>query len=328
METELSYTPRRSRMRRKPLGRALQITDGDIEIFKLLNRYRYLRSTFIYALLGTKRNRYNNERLGDLYHEGGYLNRPSRQWQFYNARYMPAIYENTDKAEAVLRERGLLGDQATWLLKRGPHREFAHALMICDILASIELGIRERPDLRFIGWQEVLSRAPDAARKSQNPFALPVDISFTFERSRKTHSARTHIVPDAIFGIEYRERGGKSYRFFAVEADRRSMPVYRSNLQQTSYLKKILSYRDITARKTYRTHLGLPNLMVLNVTTNERHMRGIMELVGQITQGSKMFCFKTLPSLGDMEKAPAPSPDMLTLPWSRVGHPDFNIDQA
>jgi hypothetical protein len=136
-------------------------------------------------------------------------------------------------------------------------------------------------------------------------------------------------VPDALFGIEYSGSGKKSYRFFAVEADRGKMPIYRSNLQQTSFLKKILSYRDITARKTYSTHLGLPNLMVLTVTVNDRHREHIMELLGKIAPaGSKMFCFKTMPSLGDMEKAPEPNSDMLTAAWARVGQPEFRIDQA
>ena len=314
-------------MKRANAGTRVVLKPRDSEIFQLLNRYRYLRSTFIHAFVGGKLNRFK-ERLGHLYHEGGYLNRPHQQWQFYNARYMPAIYENSEAAEDLLEEQGLLGPQTTWLLRgrMGAHRQFAHSLMICDILASVELGIRETDNLRFIGWQEILARAPEATKRLQNPFSIPVNIAHT-AASGKTHSAKTAIIPDALFGIEYTTAGKKTYRWFAVEADRRTMPVFRTNLQETSFLKKILSYRDIRQNELYKSHFGISNLMVLTVTTNETHMQHIKELVGKITGGSKMFCFKTMPSLGDMAKAPAPTPDMLTKPWARVGHPDFYIDK-
>jgi len=41
---------RRSRMWRKPTGRRIELNERDIEIFWLLNRYRYLRSTHLFAL--------------------------------------------------------------------------------------------------------------------------------------------------------------------------------------------------------------------------------------------------------------------------------------
>src|SRR6267378_2369452 len=43
---------RRSRMRRISTGKRIELTDRDIELFKLLNRYHYLRSNFLYAFLG------------------------------------------------------------------------------------------------------------------------------------------------------------------------------------------------------------------------------------------------------------------------------------
>lgn len=316
-------------MRRQSTGARVEITSRDLEIFKLLNRYRYLRSSFIHAFVGGDLDRFKR-RLGLLYHEGGYLNRPSHQWQFYNARYQPTVYEIKLKAEDVLRNLGLIGETTTWLSRgrQGAHRQFSHSLMICDIVASIELGIVDDPALRFIGWQEILARAPEATKMSQNPFAIPVTIAHTFEKNGKTHRAKTHLVPDAVFGIEYAVDGKKSYRFFALEADRRSMPVHRNNLQENSYLKKLLGYREIAAEHIYKSHLGLPNMMVLTVTTNARHMTHIMELLEKLTGGARMFCFKTLPSLGDMETAPEPTPAMLTLPWKRVGHEDFLINKA
>src|SRR5258708_36971362 len=83
---------RRSRMSRTSTGKKLEITERDLEIFKLLQRYRYLRSTFIHAFVGGKSEPRFKERLGHLYHEGNYPNRPVEQWEYANARYKPGAY--------------------------------------------------------------------------------------------------------------------------------------------------------------------------------------------------------------------------------------------
>src|SRR5882762_2017458 len=99
---------RRSRMHRTRTGKRIELTARDIEIFKLLERYRYLRSTFIHAFVGGASETRFKERLGHLYHESGYLDRPQQQWQFANSRYVPVVYENTDFAREVLSGHGLL----------------------------------------------------------------------------------------------------------------------------------------------------------------------------------------------------------------------------
>src|SRR3972149_5103033 len=153
----METSKRRSRMRRMSVGKRIELTDRDIELFKLLNRYHYLRSNFLYAFLGGNSETRFKERLGHLYHDGRYINRPQQQWQFVNCRYMPVIYELDDKGEQVLRDRGLMQCESPLLKKgrMGAYRQFAHELMICDFMASIELGVRQDPSLRFISWQGV-----------------------------------------------------------------------------------------------------------------------------------------------------------------------------
>ena len=64
-----STSKRRSRMLRQKTGKQIQLTSRDLEILRLLSRYRYLRSTHLHALTcGKSHNRFV-ERLGDLYHE-------------------------------------------------------------------------------------------------------------------------------------------------------------------------------------------------------------------------------------------------------------------
>jgi hypothetical protein len=327
----MQATKRRSRMRRISSGKRIELTERDIELFKLLNRYHFLRSNFLYAFLGGNSETRFKERLGHLYHDGRYINRPEQQWQFANCRYMPVIYELDDRGEQVLRERGLIHSDSPLHKKgrMGAYRQFAHQLMICDCMASIELGVRQDPSLRFISWQEIVAKAPESTRKLDNPFAIPVSIKHTFLRTGTMQRADIKIVPDGLFGLEYTRDGSKAYRFFALEADRNTQPVTRSDLNQTSYLRKILAYRQISTQNIHKSHLGLPNLFVLTVTTNESHMTSIMSLVKELAaEGkSKLFLFKTMSSLGDFRKAPAPTARLLTDPWQRVGHEAFRIDE-
>jgi hypothetical protein len=57
-------------------------------------------------------------------------------------------------------------------------------------------------------------------------------------------------------------------------------------------------------------------------------MANIMSLVKEIAHEgkSRLFLFKTMSSLGDFEKAPAPTSHILTKPWIRVGYEPFCID--
>ena len=102
MET---ITKRRSRIRRQSSGKRVELTPRDLEIFRLLGRYPYLRSTFIHTFVGGDKTKLI-ERLGRLYHDGGYLNRPIQQWQLPNCRYMPVIYELDSEGEEALRQCG------------------------------------------------------------------------------------------------------------------------------------------------------------------------------------------------------------------------------
>lgn len=163
-------------------------------------------------------------------------------------------------------------------------------------------------------------------KKAKSPLALPVSITHTFARER-TESAAFDLIPDAVFGLAYAEPGGgKSYRFFAFEAERENR-VAASSLKQTSFLKKVLGYRDIAARETHRTQLGTPNLIVLVVTGSQSRIETMKKTIMDVTtgKGSSIFLFRT--GLTDPFKAPAPATELFSGPWQRAGHPDFYIDK-
>src|ERR1700679_4149639 len=299
---------RRSRMRRSRARKRIELSPRDLEIFRLLHRYRYLSSTYIHAFVGGASETRLKERLGDLFHEG-YIDRPEQQWDIANARCRHAVYESGKGSVEVLRAHGCTPcDQRTFLAGTA-HRQFLHSLMICDVLGSLELGVRGNAGLRLIAWPEILGRAPEATRSSQKPFHVPVPSG-------------GYLMPDGMFGIEYAQGGAKAYRFFALEADRGTMSIVRSNQNQTSFMGKVAAYREVIARQVHRAHWGIPNLLVLTVTTSESRMREMIRCLGDQSGECAAFLFA---AAGDAAlKIPAPS--LLAEPWARAGLPPLRID--
>ena len=287
------------------------LTPRDFQIFALLERYRFLRSTYLYPFVGGASETRFKERLGHLYHEGGYLDRPVRQWQFAGSGFAPIVYENTRAARQALDVFGnFQADQGRCAAGDGAHisRQFAHTLMVCEILASIELAARTTSGLRFVPWAEILAKAPQSTRNASFPLRIP----------RGPHEPR-YVVPDGIFGLEYASEGRKAYRFFALEADRATMPVQRSNSGQTSYFDKMTAYRDLISRQMYRAYLGVPNFMPLTVTLSNAHLEHIQTAFRTKLGKSTIFLFKAV------EELYVPEMSLLTTPWERVGYDPLSI---
>lgn len=311
---------RRSRMRREPTGKRIELTERDLEIFRLLSRHRYLRSTFIHAFVGGNKTKFL-ERLGDLYHEEGFLDRPEQQWQAANARYQPVVYELSRKGADALKANGGPGDIGALPGRgAGPHRQFAHTLLTCEILASFELGVAETQSLRLVWWPQILAKAPTETQTARRPLQIGTLGGIWPKEGREGA-----VEPDALFGIEYRGEKQRSYRFFALEADRGTMPVERSNGEQSSYLAKLIAYRKIIANGVFKRWWGVPNLFVLTVTTSETRLGTIEAAVSKITEGrgSSVFLFKVFPAPdgGGL----LPMPQLLTEPWKRVGFESLDI---
>lgn len=299
-------------MHRTSTGRRIELTARDLQIFRLLTAYRYLPSTYLHAFVGGASVTRFKERLGDLFHEG-YLDRPERQWEMADCRHRPAVHELGDGGRRVLAEyRG--SDGAEGWLGSSAHRQFAHALMICTTVASIELGTLSNPNLRFIPWYEVLAKAPESTRAASLPLRMALDTD-----------GRSCVVPDAVFGLEYLAGGQKRYRFFALEADRGTMPVVRSDARQTSYLAKLAVYRDLIARSVHRSHLGVSTLFVLTLTTSPQRLSEILRRFGE-RGGGAQFLFKAIAH--GASRTGAPLTDLLTTPWERAGATPLRIDRA
>jgi hypothetical protein len=247
----MEATKRRSRKHRTPLG--------------ILQRYRYLDANHIYALLGSRNSNVRGA-LSDLFHEHGLLDRLPQRAFMRDPLYDPEIYELSDDGAMFIAQQAESIEPATWLKqgRYGAKTLAAHNLTICHAVASIEAAAASS-GLRFMTCTEILARAPKATQEAKQPFAIPVSISHLFPGG-KVQRSDTPVIPDAVFGLQY---PNGSYRCFALEIDRATMPLTRSNLDETSYLRKLLQYREVLSRGAYKTHFGMTAtpMLLLTITT-------------------------------------------------------------
>jgi hypothetical protein len=323
----MEATKRRSRKERTPRGKLARLTPRHLQILDILQRYRFLDAKHIYALLGSCNTNVRGA-LSDLFHEHGLVNRLPQRGFLRDPLYDPEVYQLSDEGLALLAQRAEQIEPATWLkqTRYGAKTLAAHNLTICHVVASIEAAAKAS-GLRFITCTEVLARAPKATQQARQPFAIPVSISHLFPGG-KVQRFDSPVLPDAIFGLQY---PNGSFRCFALEIDRATMPLTRSNLEETSYLRKLLQYREVISRGAYKAHFGMTAtpMLLLTITTNSRHLEGIKALLHNLAgdnQWKRAFLFKACPSLGSFERAPQPALSLLTEAWDRVGNPPFFIN--
>lgn len=302
----------RSRMHAQSRGRRIELTQRDIEVFRLLDRYRFLPSNFIRAFVGGSEG-HHKARMTDLFHEG-WLKKPMPQWEAMNARYRFDTYELAGKAVAALTERGLLQPY-----RLGTGNAFRHELMVCLVMASFDLSAR-RAGVNFLSWKDVLANAPATTRDAEAPFVIP--MSFEHQGRKFDKPLR----PDGrFFGL----RSKRTFWFPGIEVDRNYEPLHPFDLhsRHSSILGKFLQYRHFVRERMFETHLGMPNAFVPIVTINEQHMENMMALVLEVTDGHgfKWMLFKTIPDFASLERTIQPDASLLSGSWLRAGHPPLSL---
>lgn len=217
----------------------------DLETFKLLNRYRFARSNFIAAYHGGSAQNRKRE-LGEL-RKQGLLAAPIEQQDISNYSYSPRVYELTDKSKAVLKAEGIP------VLKWTGGKHFFHRLMIADILLAIEIACKER-GLTFRTQQDIIG---------SKPLTFDAKIRHQFKEHSEPYTGA--LEPDALFAI--------NNTCFLLEADRNQMGINVGTFKTSSYLRKLLQYREILKSGSYKKLI--PNMFVLNITTSMQHATNI-----------------------------------------------------
>ena len=178
-------------------------------------------------------------------------------------------------------------------------------MMICDALASLEIGVREAGH-SFIPVDEILDRC-DASE----PLKLPCRVRGRDEK----------LVPDGLFGVR---RDGKAH-FYVLEAEHYN-PVWPTrDLARASFRKKAYGYDHIAAHRPYQRQLRIPNLSYLFVfptrarsETAATHMAS--ELAG--TRFAERAHLADIPVQEELLQAPPPFPSLYASPWLGNGRID------
>jgi hypothetical protein len=218
-------------------------------------------------------------RLQLLFHHG-YLERPRAQLRYYeHGGSEPIAYGLGNKGGSLLRkERSMVVDSDAWSEKNNAIGRvyLDHALFVSEVMVSIEISCRKH-GIRLLHEDEL---------------ELPKNEGVCRWWVKIQGGMRLGVVPDQVFALEYPDRDGNVERtHFFLEADRGTMPVVRTNLNQTSFRRKLLAYEATWANKVHQRHLGIQRFRVLAVTTIPSRVESLLEACSRLKRGHGLFLF-------------------------------------
>lgn len=298
-------TTRRKRFSPDRSRTVFHVTQGKLEILELLAQYKYLRSHSLRVLLPNRSKAGIGRTLRALFDEG-LIHKPREARRGYNNLYCPDIYMLSPKGEQFLIDRGKSPLMITRLYRQktdGPIKNFSHAMMVCDTLASIHAGTIGS-DVEFIPWTQIVAGTD-----------FPKPTKFPFKAVHNGEKVSTYVTPDGLFGLRY-PNGQVS--FFALECEHFN-PIEPKNLQRASFLKKFLAYRDIHKTGVFKDQLNIPNMRVLIVAPTATRIANMVALVERLVCKSNVFLFHDIPVQEELLNAPPPFPELFTDEWKRAG---------
>src|ERR1039458_5778543 len=274
--------PRLPHFKRDSAVPAIKLTERDGEIIRLVERFRFVRSSHICALIPGSQQQLLR-RLKLLYHHG-FLERPRAQLDYYHkggSSHM--VYGLGNKCAALLRRDLVLGSgQVRWGEKsRAMGRVYLeHALLVSDVMVAIELACR-RTGIRLLTDREL--PLADKTTGKRRPFRWQVKIS---------NRLKLGVIPDCVFALDFKDHSGASDRaFFFLEADRATMPVIRKSLSQTSFYRKLRAYEATWSQSIHQTQFGFHRFRVLTVTTSAERMKSLVNACSKLERGQGLFLF-------------------------------------
>jgi predicted transcriptional regulator len=277
------------------------IRDSDIELLKLFAHHRYLSAPYVAALL-QRSEQGVSRRLRSLKEKNvGLVKLCETQREDRNLRTVGFLYYDIDAAGITT-----LAEEGIYITPPKAPKNFVHALMVHQIIASFAIGVVGREDIRlaFEGAQRILLG----------------------KRNGKDH----YMISDyPHFAIE-RTADGKRRSIPSIEADTGSEPIMAYDRERSGICNKFEDYIYAIENDLFRKQYGVRTFYIPFITRNERRLQSIMECLANMTDKKRelrqYFLFKTHPTLKSREK-PRATGHMLTEPWKRVQYPDVQLDK-
>jgi hypothetical protein len=205
------------------------------------------------------------------------------------------VYALADRGARLLIERdGVTFANVEWSRKnREAGRPFIeHQIEIVNFSVALQRGARERPDAVLMAASEMNAASPQSAPRAQASFPLRAKLS------QRGVTREIGIVPDLVFGLRLAD--GRR-RNFMVEIDRGTMPIVRSDIEQTSFARKMRVYLTAHAAKQHEHQFGWDNFRVVTITTNRLRIDSMIDALRKIrvarSVGAGLFWFSTFDEL-------------------------------
>lgn len=268
-------SPRLPRFERSRDVVPFQLTERDKEILRLVYRHRFLRSSHICALVSGS-DQQLLRRLKLLYHHG-YVSRPRAQIDYYHHGGSSEIVYCLGRNGASLLKAELdeMFRAASWDEDDNADRRvfLKHALLVSDIMVSIELACRQN-GVRLLTEQDLA--------KSNRPFRWKMNVQ----------GQHFSVAPDRVFALEFSSANGAVRRsYFFLEADRGTMPVTRKSLSQTSFYRKLVAYEATWTQAIHEKIFGFHRFRVLTVTTSQERVKSLVDACSRLNTGRGLFLF-------------------------------------
>jgi len=291
------------------------IQHDDIAIVRFVFEGRFRRSTDICNFMRHRPAKKIIERLGVLYHTQ-YLDRPSAQRDYFSAnrRRPHYIYALGNRGAALLAELdGIEMPRVDWGDKNRVTRPFIHhRLLISSTITAFKEALKDRTDIRFIEPAEILSRAPVATQQLTNPWKWKAKVPTPTDTMIDAAN-----VPDAVFGLDFPAK--RTRFFYMLEADRATMPVWRSTFSKTSLYAKFLTYFHAHKAGFHSRTYNITNFRVLTVSTTPERTRNTIDMIQKKIAPTNMFLFTDAASLHNAR-------DVLALGWTTAKDQIVRLD--
>lgn len=266
----------------------VRLTQRDFRILTLISEHRFLQSHHLLILIPGS-HQHLIRRLGLLYH-AGLIERPKQQLQITRCFRTTFAYCLTEKGRKALQSHAVpVFSSAPRLKSAASAYSLTHDLLVSEIIATIRVATSAQ-NIEFLWHHQALASSGTVNKKILHEMRWSV--------STKSHgkARRTFVIPDAAFCIQ---TPGENPAWFFLEFDRGTMPVVRSDPNQTSFIRKVHAYRETRRAGTLWKRHQISGFRVLIVTESRKRLLSLQKATaGCFQRGeSSMFLFACLSDL-------------------------------
>ena len=330
----------------RKIGHAVKrLSDRQIAIFALLDPYlgfKYLTTEWIRYFAGGAYI-YNSQALGWLQEKPNcYLVRPSQPKASPNFLAKQAVYELGERGFGELVERGLAAVQSNRASGRiypdSSHRSnsYPHELIVdIGFYAPLRHAVDRAPNVRLVPFAQLLKHdeVPEATRLAEDPLLITLR-----DAGEQTFNVSTRFDGTPFVLVVTLANGQEENRCVpGLQVDRgtRTLATLEQHVDHAV---------EFVRGRHYVRHFGFDTCLIPFLFTEDARKRHTMRYVEKRYGPCKFLLFKLIPDFHrDLHHFPKPAhydpayryaagewrpPDtihVVTTPWERAGHSDFNL---